>query len=284
MANYFSMIKIAVLLTCYNRKENTISCLKSLYNAIVLTNSEVKFDIFLVDDGSTDGTSDEVHAYYTEINVIQGTGDLYWNRGMNLAWQTAAENNYDFYLWLNNDVDLFPNSINIILNDSELRKNKSIITGACRSKDGRVTYSGFNNLKEKKKIVPFGMPIPCDYFNGNVVLVPSIVFEQIGYLNPIFHHAQGDFEYGLRAKKNGIYSFVSSAFAGICESHSELPQWCNPDLSFKKRWENFNSPLGGRPKSTFIFQRIYFGWVTAFFHYFTIHLRLLFPKIWKKVQ
>ena len=45
---------IAVLLTCHNRKVKTISCLKSLYEATLPKGFSL--EIFLVDDGSVDGT------------------------------------------------------------------------------------------------------------------------------------------------------------------------------------------------------------------------------------
>ena len=50
--------ELAVLLTCHNRKDKTLACLESFY----LAEKPVgyTFDIFLVDDGSTDGTNNAV--------------------------------------------------------------------------------------------------------------------------------------------------------------------------------------------------------------------------------
>ena len=48
-------IVIAVLLTCHNRKEKTVACLTELYNCTIPAN--YAFEVFLVDDGSTDGTA-----------------------------------------------------------------------------------------------------------------------------------------------------------------------------------------------------------------------------------
>ncbi len=272
--------KIAALITCHNRKEKTINCLNSFHDAIDFVRDEIKFDIFLVDDGSTDGTSDEVHAKYPTINIINGNGNLYWNRGMNLAWETAAKNNYDFYLWLNDDVILHHSGIENIIADSHAKNDRAIIAGACQSKNGDVTYSGYNSNK-KKKIKPNGYIQHCDYFNGNLVLIPSLVFEKLGFLDPIYHHAQGDFDYGYRAKKVGINSYVSSDFVGICELHDELPKWCNPSYDFNIRLKDFKSPLGGNPYLTFIFQRKHIGLIPAIFHFCTIYLRLIFPFLWK---
>jgi GT2 family glycosyltransferase len=224
----------------------------------------------------------EVKKNFPQVAVIQGNGNLYWNRGMNLAWQTAVQtSDYDYFLWLNDDVVLNYNSIDLLLNDfKKSGSNNSIIAGVCQSAEGFVTYTGYNSLTKKIKLVPNGEIRQCEYFNGNVVLIPNPVFKKVGFLDPKFHHAQGDFDYGLRAAKLGISSFISSGIAGICERNSELPVWCNPQYSLSKRLKSFRSPLGGRPKTTFLFQKKYMGLALALFHYFTIHLRLIFPKIW----
>lgn len=271
---------IATLITCHNRREKTLSCLQSLFNIDLPNNYYL--EVFLVDDGSTDGTGEAVKNQFPLVNIINGDGNLFWNKGMNLAWKIASEKfKYDFYLWLNDDVVLQKESINILLNNfQETGNDEAIIVGVCQSEKGYVTYSGYNNLKEKVIFKPNGGIQQCEYFNGNVVLVPLQVHKRIGFLDPKFHHGQGDFDYGLRAKSYNINSYVSSDFIGICERNSELPRWCNPKYPFSTRWESFTSPLGGRPKSTYIFQRKYLGLAPAIFHYFTIHLRLIFPKLW----
>jgi GT2 family glycosyltransferase len=277
-----NMSKIAVLLTCHNRREKTLSCLHSLFGATLPAG--YKTEVFLVDDGSTDGTGEAVKKSFPQVIVIRGDGNLYWNKGMNLAWRIAVEtSDYDFYLWLNDDVILKKESIEIFLKDFRTAgTNNAIIAGACQSGNGMVTYSGYNSLTKKIKVTPNSDIQQCEYFNGNAVLVPSFVFKQVGFLDSLFHHGQGDFDYGLKAKKAGIQSFVSSGFVGVCERNIELPRWCNPRYPLPERLKSFNSPLGGRPGSTFIFQKRYIGFIPALFHYFTIHLRLVFPGLWAK--
>ena len=48
-------MKIAAILTCYNRKEKTFQCLASLFEIIPTCK------VYLVDDNSTDGTSTLIH-------------------------------------------------------------------------------------------------------------------------------------------------------------------------------------------------------------------------------
>ena len=74
-------------------------------------------DIYLVDDGSNDGTNESVSKLFPMVNIILGDGTLFWNKGMRLAWKTAAEKqDYEFYLWLNDDVLLNNDGLINIIN------------------------------------------------------------------------------------------------------------------------------------------------------------------------
>src|ERR1039457_1924637 len=97
------MTRIAVLMTCHNRRTATLACLSSLENQI--NNSDFSLTTYLVDEGCTDGTAEAV-ANHPKIHIIRGDGNLYWNRGMQLAFSTARRDNHDGYLWLNDDVVL----------------------------------------------------------------------------------------------------------------------------------------------------------------------------------
>ncbi len=269
---------LAVLIACHNRKGKTINCLRALYQCVLPENH--KIDVFLVDDGSSDGTSDAVKTEFTEVNLIKGNGNLYWNRGMHLAWDTAAKSKKnDFYLWLNDDVELFPNAIFDLL---KATPNKdSIVVGNMRSRNELIlNYGGWT--PNWQLIVPNGVPQLCEAFNGNLVLIPVKVYTKLGNLDPIFPHAIGDFDYALRAKKQGIKSYISSDYSGYCEDHALPPKWCLPEIPIRERIKSLYSPLGNsHPMYYFRFKRRHYGLLIAIKHYFTIHFRLLFPQLWK---
>jgi GT2 family glycosyltransferase len=273
---------IAVLLTCHNRKDKTLQCLGALYDQ---QGCEVDYniDVFLVDDGSTDGTADAIKFKFPRVNIIHGSGDLYWNRGMHKAWETAANTkDFDYYLWLNDDTFLFVNAIKMLLNGAQLSNSKSAICGSTLSLEtNTISYGGFS--KDSKMLIPNGKLQESYAINGNCVLIPKFVFKTIGILDKRFPHAIGDFEYGLRIRKNNLASFIAEKYVGSCEGSDKLPLWCMPEVSFNQRIKSLYLPLGNsHPYYYFLFEYEYYGVLTAVKHFLTIHLRLLFPTLWIK--
>ena len=195
-------ISIAVLLTCHNRKDETHKCLSQLFEN---KSSNFILKVYLVDDNSTDGTSEMIENNFPSVNVIKGTGDLFWNRGMHLAWETASIKDYDSYLWLNDDTYLKNNALESIYY-AHIEKPNSILVGtllndSINNKSNNISYGGRMLNNRDDIIVPNNYFQRCDIFNGNCVLVPRFVFQKIGNLDYYFRHSYGDFEYGLRAKK-----------------------------------------------------------------------------------
>ncbi|UMB54364.1 glycosyltransferase [Lutibacter sp. A64] len=257
--------KIAVLLTCHNRKEKTVQCLKTLYlNKIP---EGYAFEVFLVDDGSIDGTSVAIKEHFPQVTIIKGNGTLFWNQGMRLAWETAAKTkDFDFYLWLNDDTMLENTSLNHILECNNeiisVTDKPAIITGACKASLKSNTFS-YGGRTEKGAVIPNGTLQKCTYINGNFVLVPKIIFKVLGNLASEYTHGMGDYDYGLRAIKQGFNCYTTKEYIAVCAPNLGVPGWCNPKNSLKKRWALLHSPLGLNIKEYTIFRRKFWGakWV-----------------------
>lgn len=260
------MKQIAVLLTVFNRKEKTLLCLKNLYQQTLP--NEYRIDIYLTNDGCTDGTPEAVKEQYPQVNIINAQGNLYWNRGMHLAWQTATQTkDYDYYLWINDDTFIYEKAIENLLSASAIHKEKAIITGACEDikTHSYITYGGRKNWQ---MVIPNGEEAVVDCINGNIVLVPQYVFHILGNLDYYFTHSKGDFDYGMRAVKAGIEMYQVGIPLGSCDAHEKLDKWCDPEVPFIQRWKMLHRPNGMPPKETFYLENRHFGFFTALKHFF----------------
>lgn len=215
-------INMAVLITCHNRIQKTQTCLKSLFNQKKIENINLK--VFLVDDGSTDGTKEYVKNYFPQVNLTVGNGKLYWGGGTYLAWETAlnSNNHFDFFLLLNDDVFLYDEAIYILL-ETQTEHSNIICGSICDPVTKKRTYGGaiFNRsfLRPLKyKVVDInGKPQEIDTINGNAVLIPLTAFEKIGRFDRELIHSGGDLDYSLRARKNDIKIFLTPSHIGTCE-------------------------------------------------------------------
>lgn len=274
------MKTIAVLITVFNRKNTTLRCLARLYNQLPLDGFDV--DVYLTDDGCTDGTPEAVASLFPKVNVIHGKGDLYWNRGMWTAWNTAVETKcYNYYLWINDDTFVYDNMLATLLIVANKTGDEAIIVGATQATDHScLTYGG--RIRSGEIPQPNGDIMPVDFFNGNIVLVPQKVYAVLGNLDYYFTHSKGDFDYGMRANKAGIKIYQAGCVLGECDNHQVIDKWCNPSVPLVLRWRMMHRPNGMPPKETFHLERRHYGLVKACFHYFTIYVRCLMPWLWKK--
>lgn len=233
------MQRLAALLTCYNRKAKTLECLDAFFQQEGLEN--IALDVYLVDDGSTDGTREAVARAYPAIQTISGTGSLFWNGGMRLAFGEAIAGDYDGYLWLNDDTILYPDTLRSLLDTAEnLAKKgfeKAIVAASVRDpQTGEFTYGG---MKQKgwfyppfkmQEVHPEETPQQCDTMCGNFVFIPRDVVLAIGNLDPQLTHYAGDWDYGLRAKQAGFTIWIAPGYQGTCPRNPKPSPESTPEL------------------------------------------------------
>jgi GT2 family glycosyltransferase len=259
-------LRIAALLTCHNRQSQTLSCLDRLLSQ---SSANASIEVFLVDDGSTDGTSAAVAMRYPSVHLIQGNGSLYWTGGMRVAMEAANAESFDFFLWLNDDTRLHPDAIERLLQThSELQSTQNtpiiVIGSICDPESGELTYGG--SIRTSRwhplrfgKIAPTSEPQRCDVFNGNCVLLPRTVVDLIGNLHPKLVHAAGDYEYGLRAKRKGVSSWIAADYIGECQTNSLRGTWMDLTIPLWQRYKKLFSVKGQPPVPRLIYYYNYGG-------------------------
>lgn len=220
-------VRVAAVLTVHNRRALTLACLRSLAAQRV---PDGTLEVFLVDDGSTDGTSDAVRREHPDVRLIPGDGQLYWTGGMRRALATAMADDYDHYLWMNDDTVLLDDGVVARLLETErgLRdrgRAPVVVVGTTRHPEtGEPTYGGQVRLSRWRRVewtlVPPGdEPRRSETMNGNIVLVPRAVVERVGNIDPAYVQQMGDLDYGLRAAAAGCEIWVAPGTLGECASH-----------------------------------------------------------------
>jgi len=277
-------MKIAVLMACHNRRNVTLCCLHSLVAQEI--GEDLLISVFLVDDGSTDGTASAIGSAFPDTTVIAGTGELYWCGGMRLAWRTAIDaRNFDAFLWLNDDVRLFSAALASLVEAYKSvmvgTGHEGIIVGSTKDPStGRHTYGGLLRLSCNCVVLPDETkPRKCETMNGNIVLVPAKAVNQIGILSSIFQHSMGDIDYGLRATKTGIPVYVAPGYQGECSNNPGPPKWADPAVPIRRRLQYLRMPTGLPPRQYFHYCRRHYG-VGAFLRLSKLWARVLFPSAW----
>lgn len=279
------MIKIAVILTVYNRREVTLQGLGTLYKAIDYLQKKqpeanYKFDIYMTDDGCTDGTGDAVRKEFPEMHIIQGNGNLFWGGGMCKAWQYAVDTNisYDYFLWYNDDSELRSDALVTIFNDIKQTEGISILTGAFCDSQGYPSYGG--KRLDRTVIKPSGSPVEVKLMNGNFVLIPQSVYRILDLIDIHFLHGFGDYDYGLRAQKNGIKVLLTSRYVGLAERHDELiPSYFSKDLTLRNRWRILHEPRN-TPFISWRFNIQNIGIKTALLGFLRSYIYMLCPSLY----
>ena len=269
---------ITVLLTCHNRKAKTYSCLQALSKCTL--DDGFDLNIFLVDDGSTDGTTEYLQGKFDNLQIIQGSGSLFWAGGMRAAWKYASEHekNTDYYLLLNDDTIVFEDTITRLFSDLKATNEpKSIIVGPTLDPETKkISYGGhqlLNRLTFKSKMLMPNDEFPqkCELGNANIMLVPKEVYQEIGSLTESYTHGIADFDYTLKALKKGINTYISSSYCGYCTNDHGV-NWLPQDSNLKERIAYLYSPTGLSYKEYLHFVKTHFP----------LHLPQAFLFLWGK--
>ena len=236
------MKKVLGLATCFNRKNTTIAAL----HALIEGNPKIAFRFIVVDDNSSDGTNEALRLI-PEVTVIHGNGKMFYSGGMRKAIDYALKMNeqFEYCLLFNDDVQFFPNAIEKMLKQSE----NEIVVGATCDDEGKLSYGGViksSKIRPKFEIVDWNSPKAeeCDTFNANCVVLPWYIFKELDNIDPVYSHSLGDFDYGFQASKKGIQIKMYDSFVGICCDNPISGSWRDVTLSKRKRISKKESEKG----------------------------------------
>lgn len=263
-------MEILAIFTCHNRRKLTKRGIETLSR-----NENVTFHYVVVDDGSTDGTKEMLQELPEQIDIVEGDGNLFWNRGMyeGIEYVKKKYPDYAYYMLMNDDTKFFPGIFDKMLPSLD---GKSVLVGAICGEQGELSYGGIKYVKgiRYKKYGPEQSDMLFDTFNANCALIPHDIFMQVG-IDPFYQHSIGDFDYGLAISKKGYPIRIFTEYVGECNDNSLAKTWQDESLPRLERIRLKESRKGLPFRDWFHFLRKNFGLGTAIVRSITPYIRIL---------
>ena len=114
--------RVAIVIINWNTYQLTLECLKSL----VKCNYKNK-TIFLVDNGSHDGSGDKIALEFPKINYIKNATNKGFTGANNIALREILKQDFNYALLLNNDTEVKPDFLNHLLDCIESDKTLAAV-------------------------------------------------------------------------------------------------------------------------------------------------------------
>lgn len=114
--------KILVIIVSYNWMQWIDRCITSVYS------STIPADIFVVDNGSTDGTLDYLEKNYRDIILVKNNNNSGFGRANNIGLKYSISNNYDYVYLLNQDAWIMPETLETLVSISQNNKEYAILS------------------------------------------------------------------------------------------------------------------------------------------------------------
>lgn len=222
--------RVAVVTPVHNRREMTLQCLRSLAR-IDATGLDLRF--YVVDDGSTDGTSEAIHEHFPAVTVIRGDGNLWFTAGMNRGVEAALNDSPDYVLTINDDEVFDAQFLQRMIATAEA--NERSVVGALLllwdtphvlfqvSPKWDMWSGGYRHwIRQTVWTIP-DRAWEVELIVGNCVLFPVEAIKECGLMNEkIFPHF-GDAEYTPRMKRRGWKLLIEPSARVFCQPNNLPP-------------------------------------------------------------
>lgn len=199
------MREITVVIPNWNGKKYLQSCLQALYE-----NTEMEMDVIVVDNGSTDGSVEEVKQIYPEVKYIQLDQNYGFSKAVNEGIKRAES---PYVILLNNDTKVEKGFAEALLkaikSDTEIFsvEAKMLQYQNAQKIDSAGTF--YNALgwayARGKGCSDVRFNESCESFAAcaGAAIYRKSVFDEIGLFDELFFAYLEDIDIGYRARLNG---------------------------------------------------------------------------------
>lgn len=195
------MSKLLTIVVTYNALRWIDRCLGSVRA------STVHSDLFVVDNGSTDGTRDYIESHYPEAILIRSEVNLMFGRANNLGLEYALKNGYDYVYLLNQDAWVASDAFEKLMAASKAHPECGILSPLqfstdCKTYEYMFRWLVVYKLPDKDATIDnaaSGCVLDVKMVQAAHWMLTSSCIETVGGFSPSFPHYGEDDNYCQRA-------------------------------------------------------------------------------------
>lgn len=204
------MTRILTIIVTFNAMQWVDRCIGSVQA------SQMYSDVFVIDNGSTDGTADYIAKHYPGAILYRSPQNLKFGKGNNLGLEYAIRHDYDYVYLLNQDAWVMPDTFSKMVAVFENHPEYGILSPMQMAPNNVEFEMLFNRLVVKKLPEDYPSVQVCDvdFVQAANWMISRRCLETVGGFSPSFPHYGEDENYCDRTLFNGFrIGVVSQAFA-----------------------------------------------------------------------
>jgi GT2 family glycosyltransferase len=222
-----------IIILHWNNFRCTDFCLEYLLN---VEYNPIK--VVVVDNGSTDNSVEQLKKKYSFPHFISLNENLGFARGTNIGIKFAYENNADFIVLLNNDVEVSTNLFQNLLEPVLLNEKVGMVTPKIYYRDNRkliwhaggdinhntitAIASGYDEIDDGQ----YDKVKETNWASGACCLISRDLIDKIGFLEEKYFFGQEEWDYSTSAIRAGfkiVYNPKAIVYHEIAQSSSKSP-------------------------------------------------------------
>ena len=239
-----------------NTRDLLLGCLASIYGTVIKNS----FEVFVVDNASSDGSADAVREAYPEAQIIENSVNLGFARANNQALRLIKGR---YACLLNSDAELTEGALDLMVSFMDSNSDVAVCGGQLLNDDSSHQNSIANmptllteltNKSMLRVLMPsrypgkeafFSEPVEVESIIGALMIVRHEAMDKAGLLDEDFFFFLEETDWCLRFKKAGyrifhhpgarIYHYQGSS-AGKRFVRARIEYWRSRYVFFKKHY------------------------------------------------
>jgi len=206
----------AVVLT-WNGAHLLPDCLRALRRQ----DARSRLHVVVVDNASSDGTAALLACDFPEVEYLRLPENVGYSRGNNEAMRRALDAGADFVALINNDVELAPDWLGLLLEAARAHPEAGLFTGTLLFLGEEVVNSTGLTIDRlgRARDRDFRVPLPrlsrvdgeVAGVSGGAALLRVSMLREIGLFDPAYFAYYEDVDLSLRAARAGYTAFYVRA-------------------------------------------------------------------------